>query len=320
MLRRGAQARGRERREGGRIGFAVRQRLQHAAGADAQQVRDEAGHLDVRFLEQRLQSVVELHAVAGDLVLAAHHGPPEPLLGVGHKAQGQLLRDQAFHQPLRIREVLLAAAGPTIRLRLGEMERAREARRTVARPALRPPVLLQRFPHRPPVLRGRFHHDFLDLVLDQPVGQRAQIGRRGPDLLAFEVEVAVDLDVGHHDRQHLLVHVDSRDPVRHRPLLAGAESVPRRISQGRGLSSALSETTTTLNYSVNHARSGSNSCSASIAPWLISTSPLPRRHSAQAHDFHVAFAGLQAQPQPVAEIVQCGEPPPSSRRIEHNLI
>ena len=77
-------------------------------------------------------------------------------------------------------------------------------------------MLFQRFPHRPPVLRGRLHDDFLDLLLDQPVGQAAQIGRRRADLLALEVEFAVDLDVGHHDRQHLLVDVDSRDPVRHR--------------------------------------------------------------------------------------------------------
>jgi hypothetical protein len=117
------------------------------------------------------------------------------------------------------------------------MERAREGRRAVARAAPRAPVLFQGLPHRPPVLRGRLHDDFLDLLLDQPVGHSAQISRRRPDLLALEVEVAVDLDVGHHDRQHLLVDVNTRDPVRHRSLLGRAESVPRRISQGRGLSS-----------------------------------------------------------------------------------
>ena len=53
--------------------------------------------------------------------------------------------------------------------------------------------------------RGRLHEDFLDVLLDQPVGQAAQIGRRRPDLLAVEVKVAIDLDVGHHDREHLLV-------------------------------------------------------------------------------------------------------------------
>lgn len=63
------------------------------------------------------------------------------------------------------------------------------------------------------------------------------IGRRCADLLAVEVEGVVDLDIGHHDREHLLVDVNSCDSVRHRSLLGRAESVPRRISQGRGLSS-----------------------------------------------------------------------------------
>ena len=48
---------------------------------------------DVRFLEQGLQPILELHAIAGDLVLVAHHGTPEPLLDVGHEAQGELPRD-----------------------------------------------------------------------------------------------------------------------------------------------------------------------------------------------------------------------------------
>ena len=156
----------------------------------------------------------------------------------GTKLVCELLRDQAFHQPLRIGEVPLAPAGSAIRLRLGEMERAREPRRTIARPASGSPVLFQGFPHRPPVLRGRLHDDFLDVVLDEPVGQATQIGWRRTDILTLEVAVAVDLDVGHHDRQHLLVDVNSRDPVRHALLLWGAESVPRRIIQGRELSPA----------------------------------------------------------------------------------
>ena len=86
--------------------------------------------------------------------------------------------------------------------------------------------------------------------------------------------------------------------------------MPRRISQGRGLSSASPAAATTPNYSINHARSGSHSCSASMAPWLISISPLPARHSVQSQRFSFPFAGLQAQPHPVAEIVQCGEPNP----------
>src|SRR6185436_16988294 len=101
----------------------------------------------------------------------------------------------------------------------------------------------------------------------------------------FKVEVTLDLDVSHRDGQHLLVHVNPGDVVRHRPLLVGAESVPRRINQGREVSPR--ENTATLNYSVNHARSGSNSCSASLAPCLISTSRLPARPFCTSDDFHV---------------------------------
>ena len=45
------------------------------------------------FLEQRLQPIVELDTVTRELVLAAHHRPPEPLFRIGHEAQGQLLGD-----------------------------------------------------------------------------------------------------------------------------------------------------------------------------------------------------------------------------------
>jgi hypothetical protein len=116
-------------------------------------------------------------------------------------------------------------------------------------------------------------HEFVDLALDEPVRKRAQLDGTGPDLQPFKVEVTFDRDVSHRNGQHLLVHVNPRDVIRHRPLLVGAKSVPRRINQGRELSPR--ENTATLNYSVNHARSGSNSCSASLAPWLIPTSPFP---------------------------------------------
>ena len=52
-------------------------------------------------------------------------------------------------------------------------------------------------------------------------------------------------------------------------------------------------TRTTLNYSVNHARSGSNSCSASLAPWLISISPLPAPPFCPIARFSFSFAGLR---------------------------
>jgi len=44
-------------------------------------------------------------------------------------------------------------------------------------------------------LRGRFHHDFVDLALDEPVSKRAQLDGTGPDLQPFKVEVTFDCDV-----------------------------------------------------------------------------------------------------------------------------
>ena len=49
---------------------------------------------DVHIVERRRDIDLD-HTVARDLVLAAHHRPPESLLGVGHKAQGELLSHEA---------------------------------------------------------------------------------------------------------------------------------------------------------------------------------------------------------------------------------
>ena len=303
LVGRCAQALVRESGQRRRIRLAVGECLQHAACAGAEQIGDDTRELDVRFFEQRFQSVVELDAVARDLVLPAHHGPPEPLLGVGHKAQGELLCDQPLHQTFRVRKVLLATTRPAIRLRLCKVERPGERARAVARPALRPPVLLQCLPHRSPILRGRFHHDFLDLALDEPVSQRAQFARARPDLPAFEVVVALDLDVGHDHGQHLLVHVDSCDPVRiglswreRRACLVASI----RVASYRGVARA----PTTLNYSVNHARSGPDSCSASTAPLVESISPLHPVAIVPQLRIFITFRGLKAQADPVAEIVR----------------
>jgi hypothetical protein len=89
----------------------------------------------------------------------------------------------------------------------------------------------------------------------------------------------------HDNGQHLLVHVDSRDPVRHRPLLGSGErafSQLVRVASYRGVARA----PTTLNYSVNHARSGPDSCSASTAPLVRSISPLHTVIVPVAPDFH----------------------------------
>ena len=77
--------------------------------------------------------------------------------------------------------------------------------------------------------------------------------------------------------------------------------MPRRINQGRELLPR--ENTATLNYLVNHARSGSNSCPASLTLWLISTSPLPAPPFCTRDDC-MAFRG---PPGPAA--TSCGNRP-----------
>ena len=40
----------------------------------------------MRFFEEGFEPVLQLDAIARELIPATHHRPPEPLLGVGHEA------------------------------------------------------------------------------------------------------------------------------------------------------------------------------------------------------------------------------------------
>jgi hypothetical protein len=156
-------------------------------------------------------------------------------------------------------------------------------------------VQLQRLPDGSPILRGRFHHDFLDLAFNEPVRERAQFRGARPHFQTLEAVIVIDFDVRHDDGQHLLVDVNSRDLVRHRPLLGGAESVPCRISQGRELSPALTKRS-------NDAQLFDQSRTLRIKQLLGldgSTGSIRSHRSRQRHsDLHpifMIFRGLQAQ-------------------------
>jgi hypothetical protein len=83
LVRRRAQPLVRQCGQRRRISHAIGEFLQHAACGRARQIGDGTRELNVRFFEQRFQSV---DAIARDLILASQHGPPEPLLRIGHKA------------------------------------------------------------------------------------------------------------------------------------------------------------------------------------------------------------------------------------------
>jgi hypothetical protein len=80
------------------------------------------------------------------------------------------------------------------------------------------PVSFERLPHRPPVLRRRLHHDFVDVVLDEPRRQLPQLFRRRPHHAPLELKLPVGGDVGDHHGQHPFVHVNPGDAVLHATL------------------------------------------------------------------------------------------------------
>jgi len=121
VVRRGAQALIGQRGDHHRIGATVRDGLQHATGTDTQEIRHDNRELEMRFLQQALESVVQLDAVARELIPTTHHRAPESLLGVGHEAQDQFLRHEAFHQAFGIGKILLPSDEATIRLRMREV-------------------------------------------------------------------------------------------------------------------------------------------------------------------------------------------------------
>src|SRR5687768_9218970 len=105
----------------------------------------------MRFFEERFEPVLQLDAIAGELIAATHHRSPKPLFRAGHETERRFLRDQTLHQTFGIRKVLLPPADAAIRLRLREIE---VRGRALARAAAWLPTSLQRLPDGPPVLRG----------------------------------------------------------------------------------------------------------------------------------------------------------------------
>src|SRR5215467_13974539 len=70
-----------------RMGFSVRERLQHTTGTNAQQVCDKARQLNMGFFQQALQLVLHPYMQTGHLELAARYRTPQALFGIRHEAQ-----------------------------------------------------------------------------------------------------------------------------------------------------------------------------------------------------------------------------------------
>ena len=81
-----------QRGDGGRVRSPIRHGTPQAASAEPQQIRHQARHFDVGFLEQAFQAVPKLHPRASDLILATRHCPPQPLAHIRHQAEDQFMR------------------------------------------------------------------------------------------------------------------------------------------------------------------------------------------------------------------------------------
>lgn len=112
----------------------------------SKQVRDHAGDVDMRFLQQTFQSVVELDAVARELVLATSRSARAAAPRRARSPRSAPARPSASPF-VRRQESLSSIRRPPIGLRLRDVERAGSRRGAVVRPTPRCPLPLQRFPH-----------------------------------------------------------------------------------------------------------------------------------------------------------------------------
>ena len=210
---------------------------------------------------RRFCSCTRLHV---DLVLAPRDRPPQPLLDVRHKTQRQLLGDQPFHQPFGIRKILLPAARALDSTAPAPDAAPRHAGRRLGAAAARGCQCRSSASHT-----GRQYCAVDSITTSSTSRSTSQSAsarncsglvptcRRSNSLLAL------DFDVRDHHRQHLLVHIDSRDPVRHTASPGGsgerAHVVLLRVTGYRRSTRG----PTTPTYSLKHARSGSANSPAS---------------------------------------------------------
>src|SRR6201982_2213783 len=112
----------------------------------------------------------------------------------------------------------------------------------------------------------------------------------------FKLVLAFDFHVSYHHSQHLFMNVDSRYPVRHNfPPGGSGERAASSLSRVTGYRRSHSRGETTPNYSLNHARSGSDTQTALTSPLrLQSRRPEPLLFCIRLGVIFMGFRGPQA--------------------------
>src|ERR1700747_1099263 len=84
---------------------------------------------------------------------------------------------------------------------------------------------------------------------------------------SFKLVLAINFHVANHHGQHLLMDVNARYPVRHKGFLLGSgERAANSLTRVTGYRRSHRGEQTTPNYLLNHARSGSDTRTASTSP------------------------------------------------------
>src|SRR5215472_14742007 len=221
----------------------------------------------MRFFQRCFQLILQMGFVRRPLIPCTCKCPPKSLFGIGHEAQSQLLGDQSLHQTFRIPKVFLSPTSSAVGQRLRQMECSRHLLGTF-------PILTARFPgpfecapKRFPVLGRGFHHHFLDPLLDQPLRQSLQLLWVASEPASLKLVFLADFNVSHNYGPLLFVPINSGYPIPHRlPPGGGGEPAGDYIKQGLGLSPLPQGVRPRTIYSLDHARSGSDTCTASGSP------------------------------------------------------
>ena len=195
------------------IRFAIRERLQHAARTGAEQIGNETRELQMRFLQQTLQPVLQLDAIARDLMLPPHHCPPEALLRDPAQSSGSARRPRAASPTVRHPENRASAHEPLDSIAPAPDEGAGHG------PASR--IDDCGCQSRSSVSHTGRQYCAVDSITTSStscVTSQSASPRRSPGwshLPPYKLVLAIDRDVRDHHCQHLLVYIDSRNSVRH---------------------------------------------------------------------------------------------------------
>jgi hypothetical protein len=179
------------------VALARDQRLQDRPPAQARDVGQHRGELEVGVLERLLQPLHVAGPLADQLLAGAQQGAQRLDGRIRHEARPDQAVRQQLGQPGGVRHVGLAPR------HVPHLRRVGQDQHQIA--------VGQHVPHRLPVHPGRLHRGVGAAALGQPSGQRQQAGRGGVEPAHLGVH-RPGLRQPHRGDHAVLVHIQPRAP------------------------------------------------------------------------------------------------------------